>query len=149
MTTGRNFQMRYATRTSRLPIGWMHERFKAGDLDLKYEVSARMAADIYNKAFSDADKWQSACWLINIVDPQVIQSAIKYVTYDEPDLGSVKPEDFPDEDWAMAVSNPSSSNPRLEASRIFVVSILTHLDPLLEVPVVKDQKKLCLREKVF
>ena len=50
MTTGRNFQMRYATRTARLPIGWMHERFNQGDIFLKYEVSARMAADIYTKA---------------------------------------------------------------------------------------------------
>ena len=34
LTTGRNFAMRYATRTARLPIAWMHERFKAGDIDL-------------------------------------------------------------------------------------------------------------------
>ena len=32
MTTGRNFQMRYATRTARLPIAWMHERFNQGDI---------------------------------------------------------------------------------------------------------------------
>ena len=57
METGRNFQMRYTTRTQRLPIAWMHERFKADDLVLAYELSARMAADIFTKAFTDADKF--------------------------------------------------------------------------------------------
>ena len=45
--TGRNFSMRYATRTARLPIAWLHERFKAGDISLIYEKSSRMTADIY------------------------------------------------------------------------------------------------------
>ena len=112
MTTGRNFQMRYATRTSRLPIAWMHERFKAGDLDLRYEVSSRMAADIYTKAFSDSDKWQAACWLINIVDPKIIQSAVKYVTYDEPDLGKVAPEDYQDEDLALVAVGEEGELPQ-------------------------------------
>ena len=39
--TGRNFSMRYATRTARLPIAWLHERFKQGDIDIKYELSSR------------------------------------------------------------------------------------------------------------
>ena len=90
----------------------MHERFKAGDLDLQYEVSSRMAADIYTKAFSDGDKWQAACWLINIVDPKIIQSAIKYVTYEEPDLGKVVPEDyFDDSDMALAAIDESAGSP--------------------------------------
>ena len=67
MTTGKNFSMRYATRTARLPIAWMHERFKAGVLELQYELSARMTADIYTKAFTDRDKWQVATWLISNV----------------------------------------------------------------------------------
>ena len=53
---GRNFPFRYLTRTHRLPIAWMHERSKANDIILRYENSARMAADIYTKAFTDADK---------------------------------------------------------------------------------------------
>ena len=36
--------MRYATRTARLPIAWMHERFRYGDLKLVYEKSFRMAS---------------------------------------------------------------------------------------------------------
>jgi hypothetical protein len=73
MTTGKNYAMRYATRTARLPIAWMHERFQAGDINLKYEVSAQMAADIYTKAFTDADKWLTACWMINVVDPKIFK----------------------------------------------------------------------------
>ena len=53
MKTGRNPTMRYATRTLRLPIAWLHERFAADDVNLRYEVSSRMAADIYTKAFTD------------------------------------------------------------------------------------------------
>ena len=34
MRTGRNFSMRYATRTLRLPIAWMHERFCSSDINL-------------------------------------------------------------------------------------------------------------------
>ena len=56
MKAGRNFAMRYAMRTLRISIAWMHERFKAGDIVLKYELSSRMAADIHTTAFVDADK---------------------------------------------------------------------------------------------
>lgn len=34
-----------------------------------------MAADILNKAFTDKDKWQHACELINHVDPRTFWSA--------------------------------------------------------------------------
>ena len=79
LQTGKNFSMRYATRTSRLPIAWLHERFNAGDIEIKYEVSARMSADIYTKAFTDADKWLAACWLINVVDPAVLPKAAEWM----------------------------------------------------------------------
>ena len=54
-TIGRNFQMRYATRTARLPIAWMHERFNQGYICSKYELSARMAADVDTEGFTDAE----------------------------------------------------------------------------------------------
>ena len=91
MRTGRNFTMRYLTRTHRLPIAWMHERFKQGDIVLRYEVSARMAADIYTKAFQDADKWRMACWLINVVDPVEMEHAAEFVLT-EPDQEEWTPE---------------------------------------------------------
>ena len=32
-----------------------------------------MCADIYTKAFTDAGKWEAACELINIVDPNELK----------------------------------------------------------------------------
>ena len=68
----------------------MHERFNQGDIFLKYELSDRMAADIYTKSFTDAEKWLSACWLINVVDPSLIHNCIQSVTYDEPNMDDIK-----------------------------------------------------------
>ena len=78
MKTGRNYTMRYLTRTHRLPVAWMHERFKAGDIVLQCEDSDRMAADIYTKAFTDPIKWESACWMINIVDPPTLNACLEF-----------------------------------------------------------------------
>ena len=36
-----------------------------------------MCADIYTKAFTDADKWKLACWLISICDPKELKSLAK------------------------------------------------------------------------
>ena len=49
-----------------------------------------MAADIYTKSFTDAEKWLSACWLINVVDPKLIKNCIQFVTYDEPNMDDIK-----------------------------------------------------------
>ena len=73
---GRNFTMRYLTRTRRLPIAWMHERFKAKYIVIKYEVSARMAVDICTKAFVDADKWVTACSCFHF---QFVQAYVDFV----------------------------------------------------------------------
>ena len=89
-TTGRHFQMRYATRTARLLVAWIHEPFCRRDIFWKSESSARVSADIYTKAFTDAEKLLSACWLIDAVDPGMIKNCIQYVTYDEPNLAELK-----------------------------------------------------------
>ena len=47
----------------------MHETFKDEDLNLAYEVSTRMCANIYTKAFVDAEKFKQACFLIGVCDP--------------------------------------------------------------------------------
>ena len=36
---------------------------------MAYEVSSRVCADTYRKAFADPDKSQSAYWLIRLCDP--------------------------------------------------------------------------------
>ena len=72
--TGRNPTMRYLGRTHRCSVAWLHERFSGKDISLVYELTSRMCADIYTKAFTDASKWQDACWLINVVDPALIKN---------------------------------------------------------------------------
>lgn len=79
LTAGRNFSTSYAARTARLPIAWLHERFKAGAIDIKHGLSARMAAGIDTKACADPDKWLAACWLIRVVGPAVIANAGDFV----------------------------------------------------------------------
>ena len=70
---GRNPTMRYLKRTHRVSVAWFHERFKSNVSELVYEVSCRMAADIYTKAFSDPFKWVAVCGLIHIFDPKILK----------------------------------------------------------------------------
>ncbi len=53
VTTGRNPTMRYLHRTHRVSVSWLHEVYKRDDVVLMYEDSAKMAADIYTKGFTD------------------------------------------------------------------------------------------------
>ena len=83
--TGRNPTMRYIGRTHGVSVAWLHETFKGDDLALAYEITTRMCADIYTKAFTDADKWRLACWLINICDPKELpELARRSIERDEP-----------------------------------------------------------------
>ena len=69
--TGKNPTMRYLHRTHRVSVSWLHECFKGKkDLDIVYEKSDNMCADIYTKAFTDKVKWGAVCGLINVVDPK-------------------------------------------------------------------------------
>ena len=83
--SGRNPTMRYLGRTHGISVAWLHETFKGDDLALAYEVSARMCADIYTKAFTDADKWKLACWLICVCDPhELAELATRSKEWDTP-----------------------------------------------------------------
>ena len=63
--------MRYLGRqTHRISVAWLHEVSQGPMHQLIVEESNSMCADIYTKAFSDRVKLQSACDLINIVDPR-------------------------------------------------------------------------------
>ena len=53
--SGRNPTMRYLGRTHGVSVAWLHETFKGEDLDLAYEQSSRMSADIFTKAFTDPE----------------------------------------------------------------------------------------------
>ena len=67
--SGRNPSMRHLSRTHGIPIDWLHERLKdhKDPVEIVYRESEEMAADIYTKAFTDKEKWQHACALINHV----------------------------------------------------------------------------------
>ena len=83
--SGRNPTMRYIGRTHGVSVAWLHETFKGEDLALAYEITSRMCADIYTKAFTDADKWKLACWLINICDPkELFQLAKRSKEWEQP-----------------------------------------------------------------
>eukprot|EP00972_Heterocapsa_arctica_P019559 2886568-Heterocapsa_arctica.AAC.1 len=77
--TGRNPTMRYLLRTHGVSAAWLHETFNNDFLDLDYELSSRMCADIYIKGFADAVKWVEVCDLINIVDPARLHGLIQHV----------------------------------------------------------------------
>ena len=76
--SGRNPTMRYLKRTHGVSVSWLHERFKEPDLQLVYELSAKMAADIYTKGFLDPQKWELVCGLINIIDPKILKIKVAF-----------------------------------------------------------------------
>jgi len=78
LNTGRNPTMRHLGRSHRVPVASLHEVFQGTDFELAYEVSSKMAADIYTKAFTDAAKWTVVLELISILDPALL-SDVKYM----------------------------------------------------------------------
>ena len=56
--SGRNPTMRHLERSHGVCISWMHEMFTRDYTYFAYEVTDRMAADIYTKAFTDGRKWK-------------------------------------------------------------------------------------------
>ncbi|CAJ1451132.1 unnamed protein product, partial [Effrenium voratum] len=44
----------------------MRDQYQKEEFHLMYEVTSKMVADIYTKAFTDAVRWKHACLLINI-----------------------------------------------------------------------------------
>jgi hypothetical protein len=69
--SGRNLTMRHLGRAHRISIASLYEQLGDPDRDnninLFYEESHKMAADIYTKHFTDEIKWREAARLINVV----------------------------------------------------------------------------------
>ena len=61
--SGRNPTMRYLERTHGVSVAWLQEIFQADHFALVYEITGKMAADIYTKGYDDARKWKSVASL--------------------------------------------------------------------------------------
>ena len=72
--SGRNPTMRHLERTHGSSIASMHEHFQKDHFVLIYEITAKMAADIHTKGFKNPMAWKKACMLINLLEPQDLQS---------------------------------------------------------------------------
>eukprot|EP00969_Alexandrium_andersonii_P048342 2120938-Alexandrium_andersonii.AAC.1 len=71
--------MRYLHRTHRVSVQWLHEQLgpTITSVDIRYEDTADMFADIYTKTFDDHSKWEHACDLINVVTPDRLSVIMK------------------------------------------------------------------------
>ena len=72
--SGRNPTMRYLGRTHGVSVAWLREIFQADHIALVYEITGKMAADIYTKGYDDARKWKSVTSLISIVTSEFLRS---------------------------------------------------------------------------
>ena len=72
--SGPNPTMRHLERTHGISIASMHEYFQKDHFVLIYEITAKMAADIHTKGFKNPMAWKKACMLINLLEPQDLQS---------------------------------------------------------------------------
>ena len=73
--SGKNPTMRHIKRTHGVSIAWLHELFQGANLSLCYEISTRMAADMYTKGFTDPMKWQMVCETISVIYPKCLNNS--------------------------------------------------------------------------
>ena len=69
MESGKSNNIRHLARTHRVDLAWLHEQVVSGAVVLRYCDSNKMAADIFTKAFTSAEKWWDVCKLIGQVFP--------------------------------------------------------------------------------
>ena len=69
LTTGKTQSMSHLSRTHKICLGWVLERYKDGTVKLLYCDTNKQAADIFTKAFTSGEKWGSLLRLICHVYP--------------------------------------------------------------------------------
>jgi hypothetical protein len=74
--SGKNPTLRHLGRTHRVSVAWLAEAFAHEDLQIVYESSSNMAADIFTKAFTDPRRWDHACRLIGLSAPCDLESML-------------------------------------------------------------------------
>ena len=57
-----------------ISITSLHEHFSKDHFVLMYEITAKMAADIHTKGFTNPLAWKKACMLINLLEPEDLGS---------------------------------------------------------------------------
>ena len=84
MKTGRNPAMRHVGRVHGVDLASMHEKFQpapTGSINIFYEQSALMAADIFTKGYTNVPKWSAVMALINVYDLAYrTRIRLKYIT---------------------------------------------------------------------
>ena len=66
--------MRHLERTHGISITSLHEHFSKDHFVLMCEITAKMAADIHTKSFTNPLAWKKACMLINLLEPEDLGS---------------------------------------------------------------------------
>ena len=64
--TGRNPTMRHISRTHGVNVAWLHDCYVTNKFGMIYQKTDGQSADIFTKAFRDAEKWKHACDLIGV-----------------------------------------------------------------------------------
>jgi hypothetical protein len=70
--TGKNPSMRHMSRTQRIDISWLNERYSDGDFEFIDCPSEYQAADIFTKFFTDGKVWTRNLRLIGIFGKKVL-----------------------------------------------------------------------------
>ena len=71
--TGRNPTMRHLQRVQRVNIASLYERFQDPRMDIDHVGTNDMAADIYTKGFTSAQKLASALQSVNVFTKEVLK----------------------------------------------------------------------------
>ena len=60
--------MRHISRTHGVNVAWLHDCYVKNKFGMTYQKTDGQSADIFTKAFRDAEKWKNALNLIGVGD---------------------------------------------------------------------------------
>jgi hypothetical protein len=71
LKSGYSSALRHMGRTHKVCLRWLSERVAENEVELEYCLSAKQAADIFTKGFTDAAKWLEATNNIGVAKPRI------------------------------------------------------------------------------
>jgi len=109
--SGRNPTMRHLLRAHGVSVAYLKEVFDRPDINLQYVPSARQAADIYTKSFTNGDAWALVTTLIGVYDPANfnIRQNVEFWKHTPKTKAELAIEETWDGAPAPMVSRPSSA----------------------------------------